>query len=197
MKVALTGGICSGKTTVAALFQQRGWAVYSLDEVARKHYYEPEVKKSLQEYFGEDIYLSDGSLDRKRLASIVFSDPEKLRLLDSVFLPVFKEFVLGLRGEFILVEGAVIGKSLPPEIGEFDLLPLFDVVIFVDRPLNKQLECVIGRYSLPRERALERIKSQPLDRVRALSDFVIMNHFSKEELLRVSAFLADFLKRAV
>ncbi len=217
IKVAITGGICSGKSAVIKVFNAKGWRVFSLDDVAREFYGVPEVRNSLIEKFGKWVYLPDGSLNRRKLARVIFSDPEKLAMLDEIFLPRFFQFISSLDevgcedrlseeslnelGEseipsrvFIAVEGAVIGKQLPETLKHYDLSGLFDYFVFVDRPLKSRLECVMKKFSLSEEEALKRIKSQNLEEVKKKADFIIMNHFSIEELESVASFLADFLK---
>ena len=78
--VAITGGIGSGKSTVAKIIAEMGYPVFSADTVARGIYSDSEVYKKVAEYFPD--CLSDTGVDRKKLAAAVFSDSAKLQLLD-------------------------------------------------------------------------------------------------------------------
>ena len=88
LKIGLTGGIGSGKSTVAKIFETLGIPVYYADDVAKRlmnaH---PELRSSIIQHFGEASYRDD-SLDRKYLASIVFNDPVKLEQLNALTHPV-------------------------------------------------------------------------------------------------------------
>src|ERR1700760_1185034 len=87
LKVGLTGGIGSGKSTVAKVFEVLGIPVYYADDAAKRLMNEDEdLKKKLQLHFGEAIY-TDGILNRSHLSSIVFNNPEKLQLLNSIVHP--------------------------------------------------------------------------------------------------------------
>lgn len=93
LRVGLTGGIGSGKTTVAGLFRQQGVTVIDADDIAHE-LVEPGHPgyKAVLEYFGRDIAGASGTLDRKKMRQLVFSDPEKKQALESILHPlVYKE----------------------------------------------------------------------------------------------------------
>ena len=90
LKVGLTGGIGSGKTVVAGIFRQLGVPVYEADAEARTlTENNAEVKMALKKSFSSEIFLKGGALDRSKLASLVFSDKEKLSLLNSIIHPFY------------------------------------------------------------------------------------------------------------
>src|SRR5688572_10156412 len=92
LKIGLTGGIGSGKTVVADIFRQLGVPVYEADAEAKTlTENNSEIKSELRKDFGSEIFLKDDSLDRKKLASLVFSDSEKLMRLNSIVHPFVKE----------------------------------------------------------------------------------------------------------
>ena len=87
LKVGITGGIGSGKTTVARVFEVQGIPVYYADDAAKRLMNEDEaLKQKIKEQFGESIYIN-GNLNRKELAHIVFNAPEKLSLLNAIIHP--------------------------------------------------------------------------------------------------------------
>src|SRR4028118_529927 len=87
LKVGLTGGIGSGKTTVAKIFELLGVPVYYADAASKRLYHTDEALiASIKHHFGEDVYINE-QLDRSKLASIVFSDPKKLNLLNDLVHP--------------------------------------------------------------------------------------------------------------
>ncbi|MDW8433793.1 MAG: dephospho-CoA kinase [Aquificaceae bacterium] len=85
LKIALTGNMCSGKSTLGRLFQKAGFRLFDADLIIRNFYEErTEVYYKVVEIFGKDILNEDGSLNRKKLANIVFKDSKKLSLLEDI-----------------------------------------------------------------------------------------------------------------
>lgn len=95
MMFGLTGQTGAGKSTVAGMLREAGFPVIDADKVTREVQTPGSpVLLQLAEAFGEEILLADGNLDRKRLASIAFADPEKLRMLNAITHPVIREEIL-------------------------------------------------------------------------------------------------------
>lgn len=170
--IGLTGGIGSGKTTIANHFRSLGVPVYIADDEARKIMQSEEVISSIKETFGGTIF-EDGILNRARLAEIVFGDPAKLKLLNVIVHPAvkkhFKQWLLD-HEEFPLVvyEAAILFES-----GNYKD---FDWIITVSAPLESRIQRVIERDGVTREQVLERINAQWTDEQRvSKSDFVIEN----------------------
>ena len=94
MKIGITGGIGSGKSTVCGIFKNLGVPVFNSDEAARKLVNEnKDVNLALRAAFGDDMFFSDGNLDRKRLAKLVFNNPPELEKLNAIIHPlVYREF---------------------------------------------------------------------------------------------------------
>lgn len=111
MKVGITGGIGSGKSTVCRLFAGRGIAVYDSDREARRLMAGGAVRRAVEERFGADIYGADG-LDRARLASIVFGDPTALADLNAIVHPaVLHDFAAWAEcqtGPYVILESAIL-----------------------------------------------------------------------------------------
>lgn len=174
IKVGITGGIGSGKTTVAKVFKQLGVPVYHADFWAKEIMNtEPIVKQRLKEIFGENIYDSDGNADRKKISEIVFSNKKKLEELNSVIHPA-----VWLHGEnwlkqhtqkpYILKEAAILFESG----GSKNI----DKIIMVYAPKEIRIERVMKRDHVSREEVEARMKNQWDDeRKIVLSDFIIVN----------------------
>lgn len=120
-EIGITGGIGSGKTTVARIFESMGYAVYFADARAKALYVEDaEVKAAVIALFGADIYLKTGEIDRKKLAGIVFQDKEKLQALNAIVHPAtgrdFANWLAELEGAgydkaFVLKEAAILFEA--------------------------------------------------------------------------------------
>lgn len=172
----LTGGIACGKSTVARMFAELGAAVVSADEISRE-IVAPGMPawEEIRAEFGDAVLRPDGTLDRKRLGTIVFSDPAKRRRLEAITHPRIRQVM----AERIAAAAAAGG----PVIAEIPLLfeseasrSLVDVVIVVYADPETQLARLMGRDQLTREQALARIEAQmPLSEKVKRADFVIDN----------------------
>ena len=113
--IGLTGGIGSGKTTIAKYFESRGVPIYIADDRAREITNQPKILDLICREFGTSIF-DDKKLDRKKLASIVFNNPEKLVKLNAIIHPAVKlDFDLWLKNhskfEYVLKESAILFES--------------------------------------------------------------------------------------
>ncbi len=170
--VGLTGGIGSGKSTVAKYIASLGIPVYIADEKAKEVLEETKVINELVSAFGEDV-LTAGKPDRKKIADIVFNDAEKLKLLNSIIHPAvkadFNKWIGRHQNEDIVVkEAAILFES-----GSYKDV---DAIILVTAPENIRIERVMKRDNVAKENVLARIKNQwPEERKAALSDFTVNN----------------------
>ena len=170
--IGLTGGIGSGKTTVANLFIAHGIPVYIADEEAKKILDQPEIAAAVASKFGDDV--CNGQLvDRRKLAAIVFNNPVKLQQLNSIIHPAVKkhfiQWVKARSGHQMVVKEAAI-------LFESGTNADCDAVITVTAPLEKRIERVMKRDGISREAVLDRIENQWDESKKiALSDFVIDN----------------------
>ena len=133
LKIGLTGGIGSGKSTVAKVFEVLGIPVYYADEAAKRLMNEDEnLKEKLQQQFGKQTYV-DGKLNRGYLSSLVFNDPEKLAILNSIVHPATIEdaakWMTQQKTPYVIKEAALIfesgsQKDLDKVIGVFAPAPL-------------------------------------------------------------------------
>jgi dephospho-CoA kinase len=178
----LTGGIATGKSTVAAIFEEAGARLIDADRIARDV-----VRKGTSAYrdivahFGMDVLLGDGAIDRKRLAAIVFNDPAAQRALEDIVHPQVKREVdrrLGL-----------IRRQAPEALVILDIPLLFeagmqgglDAIIVVYAPERLQIERLMVRDGLTEPEAFARIRAQmPIESKKALATRVIDNSGSRE-----------------
>jgi dephospho-CoA kinase len=172
-KIGLTGGIGSGKSTVAEIFRHLGIPVFNSDEIARKLQEEDEsLKGEIAGIFGNEIY-QNGKLDRAKVASIVFSDPEKLKQLNAVVHPAVGKareqfFLENAKLKYVIQEAAILF-----EIG---LEKSLDGMIVVTAPDEIRIQRVMERDKISREDVLLRIKNQLSQEEKVKkADFVIQN----------------------
>jgi len=173
LKVGLTGGIGSGKTVVAGIFRQLGAPVYDADTEARLlTENNSEIKAELEKKFGSDIFLKSGSLDRSKLSSLVFSNPEKLNLLNSIIHPIVKQhFISWLQEQnspYIIKEAAILFES-----GSHRDL---DRTIVVTAPEEIRIQRVMTRDNTTREKVKDIMKNQwSEEELIKRSDYIVTN----------------------
>ncbi len=181
MRVALTGGIASGKSTVSALLRGLGAVVIDADRLARDVVAPgtPGLAEVVAA-FGDSVLAEDGSLDRPAVARLVFADEERRRRLEGIIHPrVFEEFV---RLEAEAPEGALVVHDIPllAESGRTDD---FEAVLVVDAPHETQVERMVRDRGMTREDAEARIAAQAdRDARLAIATHVIHNDGTREEL---------------
>jgi dephospho-CoA kinase len=171
----LTGGIASGKSVVSRLFRAAGAHIIDADEIAHEVIRPPgRAWREVVEAFGEGILLQDRSIDRKRLAQIVFDDPEQRKQLNAIIHPrVFAEEERQRKEIARRYPKAVVIFDAPLliETGSHELM---DKVILVYANRALQLKRLMERDHLKREEAFKRIRSQmPLVEKKRYADFVI------------------------
>lgn len=173
LKVGITGGIGSGKTTVCRIFETLGIPVYYADDRAKwLMIHSAEVKEKIIRLFGEEAY-KNGSLNREFIAGIVFKAPEKLQQLNQIVHPAVKkdgqEWHLSQKGvPYTLKEAALIFES-----GSFKDL---DKVITVFAPKEVRIQRILARDQTTREAVEARMDNQmPEEEKIARADFVIYN----------------------
>src|SRR5919199_4031623 len=155
LKVGLTGGIGAGKSEVSRLLVECGAVLIDADRIARE-VVAPGTPglAAVVEAFGEDVLAEDGSLDRPKLGSIVFADPDRLAVLNSIVHPL-----VGARSrelEAAAAEDAVVVHDVPL-LTENGLAPLYDVVIVVDASPETQLDRLVPLRGMSEEDAPPRM----------------------------------------
>ncbi len=172
LKVGLTGGIGSGKTTVAKIFQMLGIPVFDADSNAKQIMNTNKIiKKELIAAFGKSIF-NDDELDRKKLAAIVFNDKQKLKLLNSIVHPetikASEDWVKQQHSKYVIKEAALLFES-----GSNKEL---DLVIGVIAPKEIRIERVIARDNTSKKEAELRITKQNDEEItKKLCDYSIIN----------------------
>jgi dephospho-CoA kinase len=172
LRIGLTGGIGSGKSTVAKIFEVLGIPVYYADDEAKRLMNEdPGLIEEIIRHFGEKAYNSSG-LDRSYLAKIVFNDAGKLRLLNSLTHPRTishaESWISAQSSPYIIKEAALLFES-----GAYKQL---DKIIGVSAPLELRISRVMERDGSTREDVLKRISRQMNeDEKLSRCDFIINN----------------------
>jgi dephospho-CoA kinase len=192
LKVGLTGGIGSGKSTIAKIFEVLGIPVYYADDAAKRLMNEdPELKSAIIRHFGQDVY-SNGILNRSKLAAAVFGNRDKLDLLNSLTHPVTIEdanrWIQQQTAPYIIKEAALIFES-----GSARYL---DVVIGVYAPVPLRIQRIMERDQATREHVLQRMNRQIDEELKMkLCDFVITNDEQRLVVPQVIALHEQFLKK--
>jgi dephospho-CoA kinase len=182
--VALTGGIGSGKSAVAKLFQTWGARVVDADILARE-VVQPgsEGLTKIVEAFSEDLILADGSLNRPLLASIIFSDPLKKELLESIVHPLIRDLWLAKLEQLRGGDAPLIVYVVPLLFESHRQMPELEKIILVSAPTETRIGRIMNRDGFSREIAELRIAAQLPDSEKIpKSDYVIVNDGSLEDL---------------
>ena len=180
--IGLTGGIASGKTTVANLFQQQfGIDIVDADIVARE-VVEPEsagLKQIVQRY-GAAILLDDGTLNRTQLRDIIFADPNEKQWLDALLHPMIRQRML----EQLDNTTTPYALLVIPLMAENNLQTLANRVLVVDVDESSQIERTMLRDGISQQQAQSIVNSQATRAQRlAIADDVIKNHSKNQQLL--------------
>ena len=175
--IGLTGGIGSGKTTIANHLKSLGIPVYNSDDQAKKILYLPETIDSLKSAFGNVVFTNE-LFDKDKLAKLVFNNPEQLKLLNQIIHPAVKvDFENWLKANknspLIIKEAAILFES-----GSYKDC---DVIISISAPQEIRIQRVIERDHLTYEEVMSRINNQWTDEMRnKKSDYVIDNQDVKK-----------------
>jgi dephospho-CoA kinase len=172
MKLGVTGGIGSGKTSVCRVFGVLGVPVFAADRVAKEIIdCNEDVKKEINLIAGKDLYIN-GTLDRMALASLIFNNQKLLEKVNSLVHPVvFEHFARWEKEQvapYIIMEAAILFESGASR--------LVDKIATIIAPVEERLNRVIMRSKLSREQVMERMKNQMDDEARIRqSDYIIYN----------------------
>ena len=182
--VGLTGGIGSGKSTVAALLRDRGVPVVDADAVARDCTDRADVLAGIRDRFGAGVLDPGGRLDRPALARIVFADPVARRDLEALTHPCIRA---GIAARIAALAGMVPTPRLVvvehPLLLETDAVDRVDTVVVVEAPLELRVARTVAGRGLPEDDVRARAASQVQDDVRrAAADHVIRNTGDRADL---------------
>jgi dephospho-CoA kinase len=188
----LTGGIASGKSTVAKMLHSKGIPVVDADVVAREVVAPNSIGlKKIVDHFGEGILGDDGALDRQKLGKIVFNNPEHRKKLESITHPRIFQGIAKKLGEF-RSQGhslALVEAALMVETGSFRL---YEGLVVVGCEKEQQLQRLMSRNNFTNEEAQSRIDSQmPLSEKRKVANYYVDNSSTIEELQKQIDSLID------
>ena len=180
--IGLTGGIGSGKSTVSEYLIKKGIEVIDADQIG-KDIVEPGMKAliEIENVFGEEVILANGSLNREKLGQIVFSDKEKLEKLNSITLDIIKEEINNQihnsKNDIIVLDAAILIETKLHEI--------VDEIWLVSIDRQTQIERVKSRNQLSEAEIINRINSQMTNNERKnYSNVVLDNQGTIEELYK-------------
>lgn len=185
--IGLTGGIGSGKSTVANYIASKGIPVYIADDEAKRLIESDEIKQKIQSLFSESILNKNQTLNRKRIAELVFNNPSKLQELNAVVHPLvhqhFKNWVKEHENfPFVIKEVAILFETGGNK--------QCDKVILITAPEDLRIERACNRDNVDRETVLNRMKNQlPEAEKELLSDYVIHNIDLKQTFKEVDVIL--------
>ncbi len=177
IKIAITGGIGSGKSTVGRIISDYGYCVFSCDAVYAEIVRQPQFVNMLATEFGKTIRSADGGLDRGELSRLVFSDCKKLKRLNEITHPLIMEKM------FSMAKGKGLCFFEVPLLFECDYEDKFDGVIVVLRDREKRIAEVVRRDGLSRQEVCARMCNQfDYDNAEFDGYFVIHNDGTLETL---------------
>lgn len=189
IKIGITGGMGSGKSTVATLFKLHEVPVYNADdETKRLNNTSPVIREQLTKHFGEDLYI-DNELDKKKFARIIFNDAAKLKLANSIIHPeVLKHFTNWCKKHsnypIVALEAAILFES--------NFHKYVDKVVTVYTPLEIRVERVSNRDNIPAEMVKSRIAHQmPETEKIGMSEYVIFNDLQTSLIKQAAKLLEE------
>jgi len=181
--IGLTGGIASGKSTVASILSEFGATIIDADKVARElvELGQPALH-DIRKAFGEDVFLADGNLNRQRLGELIFSDLAKRQMLDSIMHPKIIE-ECRKRLEYYKQAGKQVVILEVALLIEMGMNTMADEIWLVAVDPQVQINRLIKRDNLSRGQALKRIESQmPLGEKMLMADTIIDGQLNIDEL---------------
>lgn len=193
MKVGLTGGLGSGKTTVAKVFETLGIPVFYADDEAKSIANTSEkVKQQLVDQFGTALYTG-GELNRTMLAQLIFNDAEAIKKVNAIIHPAvaqsFENWVARQKSPYVLQEAAILFETGGHA--------RFNKMIMVSAPEALRIERVMQRSGWTREEVLQRMSNQWGESQKlALADFVILNDGSKPLLPQILVIHENLIREA-
>ena len=191
--IGITGGIGSGKSTVAKVFVSMGYPVYNSDLMAKQLINSDSVLiGDIKSHFGQEIY-SGNKLDRKKMAGIVFNDPEKLKILNSLVHPAvgrdFESWKKEQSTSIVLKEAAIIFET--------GIHKSLDATLLVTTPESIRIKRVMKRDNTTKEQVIERMNNQWSDDKKAeLADYIIDNSGDKMVIPQVQEIISSIMSGA-
>ena len=183
IKIAITGNIASGNSQIERILKDMGFTVYDSDKIAH------DILDKITEFYGYDVF-TDGKIDRKKLGSLVFNNPDLRKKLENITHPEIKSIILKLFEKHNNDKYIFISVPLLYEAGFEDM---FDKVLFISIDKDIQFSRLIARNKFSKEEALVRISAQiPQEEKINKADYVINNNSS---LIVLENNIRDFVKQ--
>ncbi|MBW6516400.1 MAG: dephospho-CoA kinase [Candidatus Cloacimonetes bacterium] len=187
--IGISGSVGSGKSLAVEWFKKQGFITVSSDIVGHDLLLKEKVKERVVEVFGKEILL-DGQIDRKKLGDIVFDDPEKLKILNSILHPLIiaqiQDLINSSSTEVIVFE--------VPLLFETGIEGMFDLIINISASHEVRLQRLVERDKLSAAEIEQRFRSQFSDETkRELADITVENNCRKECLFNQLEVLGQFL----
>ena len=174
--IGIAGGIGSGKSYVASLFAELGCAVIDSDAQVKAAYADPDVRRTLKSWWGDEVFLPDGSINKQSIARRVFADEAERRRLEGLIHPWVAEARRREMAAAAADPDVVAYVWDTPLLFEVGLNAECDAVVFVDAPFEQRLARVRATRGWDEAELLRREKSQwPLDKKKRMSDDVLKN----------------------
>ena len=191
-KIGITGNIGSGKSLVCKIFEHLGINTFLSDEETKKLYLLPEIKKQILNYFNDEVYFNDGTLNKKLLSYHLFKNPKALQFIESVLYPqlnkTFDRWCEKQNSDYVLFESAILFEK------KFD--SQFDKIIFVSAPEDVRLQRAMLRDKCDEENVRSRMRLQWSEETKIeKSDFIIYND-GNEMLIPQILKIHDILKKS-
>lgn len=196
IKIGITGGIGSGKSTVASLFELHEVPVYIADKETKKlNNTSPHIREQLIHHFGKELYDKNNLLNKEKFAEIIFNDREKLELANSIIHPEvlnhFNEWSLQhSENKIVAIEAAILFES--------NFHVHLNRVVTVYSPLNLRISRVRERDGVDEATVRSRIKQQISEREKIrLADYVIINDNKSSLIDQVHNLIEDIMHRSI
>ena len=183
LKIGLTGGIASGKSTAATLFEAMGVPIIDADIVSRE-VVEPgeEGLNSIINTFGHEVLTDTGSLDRRKLRDIVFTDEKQRKKLESILHPIIRQRMTEYVEQHEQAAYVVLVIPLMFETGQHEIA---DRILLIDCTIEEQITRVMTRDNISKEQAKKILDSQATREQRqSIADDIVLNNSNSDDLAR-------------
>lgn len=194
IKIGLTGGIGSGKSTVADFLRKKGIKVFDADRLAKELMTsDEELKRELIKEFGEETF-SGGELNREYLANTIFVNPAKVEKINSIVHPVVKNKLTSLMNKELEKSNLVAAEVAL--IFEADMTEMFDYIWVVTADEETRIKRVMERSGLSRREIIKRMENQIPEKEKiSRADFVFYNNNSVEKLEENVSFMLSIIQK--
>lgn len=193
MIIGLTGGIGSGKTTVAKLFETMGCAIYNSDDRAKELYFKPIIKQAVIELLGTEAYLSETVINKDFISKKVFSDTKLLHQLNDIIHPAVKADFIQFKSKFPLNTIIIKESALLFETGIYKDL---NFNILITAPQDLKIERVMRRNSVSKNEIEKRMQAQWTDEQKTPLANVVITNDNRTALIPQVISIIETLKNA-